>query len=110
VEISTVVEIYRIEVQVGFWVTFAVTAIYGLLAPWYKSDTGKAFFSLLAALTLLLGNSVLGIYFGRAEWRTWSGATLFGLYCLAMIFIGYHIFKAQVMRYYTKRKDREWQL
>ena len=109
-ETSTAVMISIIEIQVGFWVTLGVTAMYGLLAPWYKSDTGKAFFALLAALTLLLLNTVLGIFFGRADWRVWSGMVLFGLYCLAMLCIGYYIFRAQVQRYYTRRKDREWQL
>jgi hypothetical protein len=88
----------------GFTVTLSVTLMYGCLAPWYKSDTGKSFFTLLSALTLILSNSMLRIVFGRQEWTTSVGMILFTLYILAMGFIGWHVYQAQVARYRKNKK------
>lgn len=107
---TRIVWIYTTLVIIGFFITAIAAGLYGLLAPWYKSNTGRAFFTLLAALTLILLNSTLGIWFGRSDIRLWAGLILFGVYCVAMLFIGWYIFNAQVRRYYTRRKDREWQL
>lgn len=88
----------------GFVITFSVTLLYGLFAPWYKSDTGKSFFTLLAAESLLLLNSAMRIIFDKAEWTQWVGISLFMVYTVAMSFIGWHVYQAQIARYRKSKK------
>ena len=94
-------------IHVGLAITAGVTLLYGILAPWHKSETGKSFFGLLLALTLLLANSSMRIAFARAEWTLWAGIILFIAYCLAMVFIGWNIFKAQVGNYLKRKRERK---
>jgi hypothetical protein len=91
----------------GFVITLAVTLLYGCLAPWYKSETGRSFFTLLSALTLLLLNSVQRLVFGKTDLTLWIGLVLFVLYCIAMIFVGWHVYQAQVVRYVKNKKKKD---
>ena len=90
----------------GFVITFSVTLLYGLMAPWYKSDTGKSFFILLSAESLLLLNSALRIIFDKAEWTTVVGLLLFVVYTVAMSFIGWNVYQAQIARYHKNKKKK----
>jgi len=88
----------------GFVITAGVTLLYGCFAPWHKSDTGKTFFTLLCALSALLLNSVLRIAFEQATWTMFVGIAFFVLYCIAMAFIGWHVYQAQIARYFRRKK------
>jgi hypothetical protein len=97
--------VYYVLIVSGFVVTAAVNLIYGILAPWYRSETGRAFFTLLTALSLLLMNSTTRLIFGRAEWTLYVGMAFFVLYITAMFYIGSNIFKAQVHRYFERKRS-----
>lgn len=103
--VISVIPVYYVEIIIGFGITFLTTLLYGLFAPWYKSDTGRAFFTLLIALSTLLFNSVIRTYF-KTDFTLYLGMILFGLYCIAMIHIAWYIYKAQIHDYYLSKKKR----
>lgn len=88
--------VYIVEIQIGFFVTLFVTLIYGFMAPWYKSSSGWYIFGLLAALTLMLGNTVVRIYFKEWAYSLAVGISFFAFFILAMSALGVGIVRAQL--------------
>lgn len=91
--------ILYVEYVVGFVVTFVVTLFYGIVAPWYKTPSGRYIFTLLLSLTLILGNAVIRILFREWPYGYFVGAVLFAFYVVAMIAVGIGIYNASIKRY-----------
>jgi hypothetical protein len=94
---------------VGFFVTFAVTAFYGFIAPWYKNPSGRYIFTLLLSLTLVLGNSVIRVFFRDWDYNYIIGVVLFAFYIVAIASVGVGIYNASVKRYLDIKLNKERQ-
>jgi hypothetical protein len=94
---------------VGFFVTFAVTLFYGIIAPWYKNPSGRYIFTLLLSLTLILGNAVLRIFFREWPYGYVVGVILFAFYIVAIASVGVGIYNASVKRYLDIKLNKERQ-
>lgn len=108
-------DILIVEVAIGFFVTALVTIFYGLIAPWYKQSAGRYIFGLLLALTLVLANSFVRLFFPAFDQQRIGGMVLFGFYILAILSVGAGIYSAQIGRYKRKKfiereKERHRQL
>lgn len=87
------------EIFISFAVTFVVTAMYGVVAPWYKQSAGRYIFGLLASLTAILANSVFRIIFPDIMSAQIIAVILFAYYIIAILSIGAGVYKAQVRGY-----------
>jgi hypothetical protein len=109
-------DILIFEVFLGTVITVVVTVGYGLIAPWYKQAAGRYIFGLLLSLSLLLANTVTGIFWqGLGDGRRVIGAVLFALYIIAISAIGFGIYRAQLNGYRRRKfveqeKERHRQL
>lgn len=84
---------------VGFVITFAVTVLYTVVAPWKRTPSGRYMFTLLLSLTLVLGNSVVRVFF-----RDWSpglviAIVVFMFFIVAITAMGIGIYNASIKRY-----------
>lgn len=103
------------EMFIGWAVTALVTVFYGIIAPWYKQSAGRYIFGLLLALTLVLTNSMIRIFFPGFDGGRIGGIVLFGFYIVAMVSIGVGVYKAQIchyrrMKFIRREKERHRQL
>lgn len=88
-----------------------LTAVYGVLTPWYKSLLGVTFFGLLASIT-----SVLAFIWTRRLWGDYMGyeliavtvyslLTIFVLAFIAIFFVERN--RAGLLVFSTRRTDKE---
>lgn len=91
------------EILIGFAVTGLVTLFYGVVAPWYKQSAGRYIFGLLLALTLILLNTVVRVFFPTFDNGRLFGLILFAFYIIAILAVGVGIYHAQITHWRKKR-------
>lgn len=98
-EIKELQGFYIVLIQIGFVITFIVALFYGVITPWYKTLEGMYIFSLLAALSLTLGTTVIRIYFREWPYSLLLGIIFFSFYIVAVIVMGVGIYNTTIKRY-----------
>lgn len=94
------------EIWIGYGITTAVAAYYGITFPWHKSHEGRYIFGLLASIWLVLTNSIFRILFPRQEWPIYVGMVLFAVFIVAMASVGWGLWCAAHGRKCLKRKRK----
>lgn len=100
-------DVLIVEILIGFVVTALVTVFYGVVAPWYKQSAGRYIFALLLALSLVLTNTIVRVFFPTFDNGRLFGIILFGFYIFAIGSIGIGVYKAQIGHWKKKRFIRE---
>lgn len=98
-ETNALTQVYVVMIQIGFAATALVCLLYGIVAPWHKTPSGRYIFSLLLSLSLILGVTVSRIYFREFPYTTLLGVVVFAFYIVAVIAMGIGIYNASIKRY-----------
>lgn len=96
-------DVLLLEYVIGYVITALVTVFYGVIAPWYKHSAGRYIFGLLLAISLVLTNSMIRIFFPQYDEGRYFGIVLFGFYIFAMVSIGVGVYNAQIGHWKRKR-------
>lgn len=93
------ISLYMNTILVCFALCAAITAMYTILAPWYKSSAGRQIAGLLGSITLVLGVSAIRIVLGEFPFRMELSLILLWVFTLAVASVGWGIFNAQIRQY-----------
>jgi hypothetical protein len=106
VDVNEFIAIYRPLIVIAFIVAFLNWLGYTVLAPWYKSATGRIIWTKFLANVLVLLTPFLQVLFSKVPFRYEFSLSAMGFFIVAISVTGVAIYKTQIKGYLDKRKDK----